>query len=46
MDSNLPSCYVPSTIVKDFAYEIGTFHCSCVLAIDLEGDEKIIKGEI
>ncbi|MFQ6136267.1 MAG: methyltransferase domain-containing protein, partial [Candidatus Hydrothermarchaeales archaeon] len=45
MDSKLPSCYVPSTKVTDFSFEIGTFHCSCVLAIDLEGDEKIIKGD-
>jgi radical SAM protein with 4Fe4S-binding SPASM domain len=44
MDSMLPSCSVPSTMVTDFSFEIGTFHCSCVLAVDLEGDEKIGSG--
>jgi radical SAM protein with 4Fe4S-binding SPASM domain len=42
MDSSLPSCSVPSTRVKDFEYEIGSFHCSCVLGIEIEGEHKIL----
>jgi ubiquinone biosynthesis O-methyltransferase len=45
MDSKLPTCSVPSTKVTDFSFEIGTFHCACVLAIDTEGEGKIIKSK-
>jgi radical SAM protein with 4Fe4S-binding SPASM domain len=44
MDPKLPSCSVSSTRVKDFEHEIGSFHCSCVLGIEIEGEHKILKG--
>ncbi len=45
MDPRLASCSVPSTRVADFSFEVGMSHCSCVLAVDLEGDKKIVKGD-
>jgi ubiquinone/menaquinone biosynthesis C-methylase UbiE len=43
MESRLPSCAVPSTKVTDFSSEVGLFHCSCVLGVDLEGEKKIMN---
>ncbi len=46
MESYLPSCAVPSTLVRDFSFEAGTFHCSCVLGVELEGDMRLMgSGE-
>jgi radical SAM protein with 4Fe4S-binding SPASM domain len=45
MDSKLPTCSIPSTIVTDFSFETGTFHCACVLAIDTEGEGNIFKSD-
>jgi radical SAM protein with 4Fe4S-binding SPASM domain len=41
MGNKLFSCSVSSTKVTDFSFEIGTYHCSCVLGVELEGDGSI-----
>lgn len=35
MESQLQACAVDGTRVIDGAFEVGTYHCSCVLAIDV-----------
>lgn len=46
MDGKLPQHLSPAfkTISNDF--EVGTYHCSCVLVIDVEDDEAVCKPEI
>jgi radical SAM protein with 4Fe4S-binding SPASM domain len=46
MDSKLPSHLGSGikSINKDF--EVGCYHCSCVLSVDVEGDEEVCKPEI
>jgi radical SAM protein with 4Fe4S-binding SPASM domain len=41
MEDRLFPCSVSSTKVADFSFEIGTYHCACVLGVELEGDEGI-----
>ncbi len=44
MEERLPTCAVPSKRVKDFSFEVGTFHCSCVLAIDNEEGDNALRS--
>jgi radical SAM protein with 4Fe4S-binding SPASM domain len=41
MENRLFSCSVGSTKVTDFSFEISTYHCSCVLGVELEGEDSI-----
>jgi hypothetical protein len=36
MANTLPSCAVVGTRLLDAAFDVGTYHCSCVLAVDTE----------
>ncbi|MBS1111811.1 MAG: Arsenite methyltransferase [Nitrospirae bacterium] len=46
MDSKLPS-YLDNAVKSiDDKNEVGCYHCSCVLAIDVEDDENVCKPEI
>ncbi|MEK6528804.1 MAG: PqqD family peptide modification chaperone [Nitrospirota bacterium] len=46
MDGKLPPYLSPSFKSIDNAFEVGTYHCSCVLAVDVEGDDTVCKPEI
>ncbi|MBI4216632.1 MAG: radical SAM protein [Chloroflexi bacterium] len=37
MASELPSCALSSTKTLDAAFQVGTYHCSCVLALEAKG---------
>jgi len=36
MEDSLPSCTAQGVAIRDGAFEVGGFHCSCVLAVDAE----------
>ena len=46
MDGKLPPYLSPAFKSIDNAFEVGTYHCSCVLAIDVEDDDAVCKPEI
>jgi len=46
MDPTLPKYLSPSTRSIDDSIEVGTYHCSCVLSVDVEDDEEVCKPEI
>jgi hypothetical protein len=37
MESTLPGCAIGGNKVLDAAFDVGTYHCSCVLAMDAKG---------
>ncbi len=39
MGSELPSCAVDGNKVLDAAFDVGSYHCACVLAMDVEKDK-------
>lgn len=46
MDSKLPT-YLSSAVKSiDDAVEVGCYHCSCVLSVEVEDDEEVCKPEI
>lgn len=46
MDENLPSYLQPSSKSIDKSLNVGCYHCSCVLSVDVEDDEEVCKPEI
>ena len=38
MGNELQSCALDGNKVIDAAFEVGTYHCACVLAMDAKGD--------
>ncbi len=46
MDGKLPQHLEPAYKTVDKDFEVGTYHCSCVMAIDVEDDEAVCKPEI
>jgi radical SAM protein with 4Fe4S-binding SPASM domain len=46
MDSKLPAYLKSSSKSIDSSVDVGCYHCSCVLSVDVEDDEEICKPEI
>ncbi|HDZ61884.1 MAG TPA: methyltransferase domain-containing protein [Nitrospirae bacterium] len=46
MDSKLPAHLDSGIKSTDNAFEVGCYHCSCVLSVDVEDDEEVCKPEI
>ncbi len=46
MDSKLPARLDSGIKSTDNAFEVGCYHCSCVLSVDVEDDEEVCKPEI
>ncbi len=46
MDSKLPGHIGAGIKSIDKNFEVGCYHCSCVLSVDVEGDEEVCKPEI
>jgi radical SAM protein with 4Fe4S-binding SPASM domain len=46
MDSILPGHFDKGIKSIDKKFEVGCYHCSCVLSVDVEDDEDICKPEI
>ncbi|MBI5410246.1 MAG: methyltransferase domain-containing protein [Nitrospirae bacterium] len=46
MDSKLPSHLGAGIKPLDKKFEVGCYHCSCVLSVDVEDDEEVCKPEI
>lgn len=46
MDSKLPAHLASAVRSIDDSVEVGCYHCSCVLSIDVEDDEEVCKPEI
>ena len=46
MDSKLPAYLKPASKSIDDSVEVGCYHCSCVLSVDVEDDEEVCKPEI
>jgi radical SAM protein with 4Fe4S-binding SPASM domain len=46
MDSKLPSHLGAGIKSIDKDFEVGCYHCSCVLSVDVEDDEEVCKPEI
>jgi radical SAM protein with 4Fe4S-binding SPASM domain len=46
MDSKLPAYLQPSSKSIDSSVDVGCYHCSCVLSVDVEDDEEVCKPEI
>lgn len=40
MEGSLPSCATQGVAIKDAAFEVGGYHCSCVLAVDAERQSR------
>jgi len=46
MDAKLPSYLANGFKSKDRRFNIGCHHCTCVLSVNVEGDEEVCKPEI
>ncbi|KPK34588.1 MAG: hypothetical protein AMK70_07100 [Nitrospira bacterium SG8_35_1] len=46
MDSKLPPYLANAVKSLDNTTEVGCYHCSCVLSVDVEDDEEVCKPEI
>ncbi|MBI5050948.1 MAG: radical SAM protein, partial [Nitrospirae bacterium] len=46
MDGKLPSYLSNAFKSLDDSFEVGTYHCSCVLAVDVEDDDAVCKPDI
>ncbi len=46
MDSKLPGHLAGGFKSIDKNFEVGCYHCSCVLSVDVEDDEEVCKPEI
>ncbi|MEW6601885.1 MAG: PqqD family peptide modification chaperone, partial [Nitrospirota bacterium] len=46
MDSKLPGHLGAGIKTTDKNFEVGCYHCSCVLSVDVEDDEEVCKPEI
>jgi radical SAM protein with 4Fe4S-binding SPASM domain len=46
MDSRLPSHLGAGVKSVDKKFDVGCYHCSCVLSVDVEDDEEVCKPEI
>ena len=46
MDSKLPGHFGKGLKAIDKKFDVGCYHCSCVLSVDVEDDEEICKPEI
>jgi radical SAM protein with 4Fe4S-binding SPASM domain len=46
MDTKLPGHIGKGIKLVDRNFEVGCYHCSCVLSVDVEDDEEICKPEI
>ncbi|RJQ17920.1 MAG: methyltransferase domain-containing protein [Nitrospiraceae bacterium] len=46
MDSKIPSHFGAGIKSIDKKLEVGCYHCSCVLSVDVEDDEEVCKPEI
>ncbi|UCE72418.1 MAG: methyltransferase domain-containing protein, partial [Nitrospiraceae bacterium] len=46
MDSKLPGHLGAGIKSIDKKFEVGCYHCSCVLSVDVEDDEEVCKPEI
>ncbi len=46
MDAKLPAHLDAGIKSIDDAFEVGCYHCSCVLSVDVEDDEEVCKPEI
>ncbi|RJR18947.1 MAG: methyltransferase domain-containing protein [Nitrospiraceae bacterium] len=46
MDSKLPGHLGAGIKTIDKNFEVGCYHCSCVLSVDVEDDEEVCKPEI
>jgi radical SAM protein with 4Fe4S-binding SPASM domain len=46
MDSKLPPYLSNAVSSIDDRHEVGCYHCSCVLSVDVEDDENVCKPEI
>ncbi len=46
MDSKLPSHLGAGIKSVDKKFDVGCYHCSCVLSVDVEDDEEVCKPEI
>ncbi|MBC8412279.1 MAG: methyltransferase domain-containing protein [Nitrospira sp.] len=46
MDTKLPGHFGKGLKKIDKNFDVGCYHCSCVLSVDVEGDDEICKPEI
>jgi SAM-dependent methyltransferase len=46
MDAKLPAYLHSASKSIDDSVEVGCYHCSCVLSVDVEDDEEVCKPEI
>ncbi|TNF53439.1 methyltransferase domain-containing protein [bacterium] len=46
MDAKLPAYLRSSSKSIDKSVDVGCYHCSCVLSVDVEDDEEVCKPEI
>lgn len=46
MDARLPSYLANGFESKDRRFDVGCHHCTCVLSVNVEGDEEVCKPEI
>jgi radical SAM protein with 4Fe4S-binding SPASM domain len=46
MDAKLPSYLANGFKSKDRRFDVGCHHCTCVLSVNVEGDEEVCKPEI
>ncbi|HEW81143.1 MAG TPA: methyltransferase domain-containing protein, partial [Nitrospirae bacterium] len=46
MDSKLPGHFGAGLKTIDKNFDVGCYHCSCVLSVDVEDDEDVCKPEI
>jgi radical SAM protein with 4Fe4S-binding SPASM domain len=46
MDSKLPSHLASSVKTIDDSHEVGCYHCSCVLTVDVEDEENVCRPEV
>jgi radical SAM protein with 4Fe4S-binding SPASM domain len=46
MDSKLPGHFGKGIKTIDKNFDVGCYHCSCVLSVDVEDDEEVCKPEI
>ena len=44
MENTLPGCAADGNRILDAAFDVGTYHCSCVLAMDAPGDTRRRSG--
>lgn len=46
MDAHQPASLQPASRSIDSSVNVGTYHCSCVLSVDVEDDEEVCKPEV